>query len=118
MSRLYDAVVVGGGHNGLVTAAYLAGRGLKPLVLERRPFVGGSSVTEEVWPGYKVSTAAYVLSLLRREVVRDLNLKKHGLTVYPQDPTYFQPYPDGRYLMIWNNYPKPGCGAAMPAPSR
>ncbi len=60
MSRLYDAVVVGGGHNGLVTAAYLAGRGLKPLVLERRPFVGGSSVTEEVWPGYKVSTAAYV----------------------------------------------------------
>jgi phytoene dehydrogenase-like protein len=68
--------------------------------------VGGASVTEEIWPGYKVSTAAYVLSLLRREVVRDLNLKKHGLIVYPQDPTYFQPYPDGRYLMIWNNYPK------------
>ncbi len=106
MSRLYDAVIVGGGHNGLVTAAYLAGKGLKPLVLEKRPFVGGASVTEEVWPGYKVSTAAYVLSLLRREVVRDLDLKKHGLTVYPQDPTYFQPYPDGRYLMIWNDYAK------------
>jgi phytoene dehydrogenase-like protein len=106
MSRVYDAVIIGGGHNGLVTAAYLAGHGLKPLVLERRPFVGGSSVTEEVWPGYKVSTAAYVSSLLRREVIRDLNLHKHGLKIYPQDPPYFQIYPDGRSLMIWNDYKK------------
>jgi phytoene dehydrogenase-like protein len=106
MSKLYDVVIVGGGHNGLVTAAYLAGRGLQTLVLERRSLVGGASVTEEPWPGYKVSTAAYVLSLLRPQVARDLNLKKHGLTVYPQDPPYFQPYADGRYLMIWNDYAK------------
>src|SRR5713226_3232390 len=70
MPDIYDAIIVGGGHNGLVTSAYLAGRGLRTLVLERRPFVGGASVTEEPWPGYKVSTAAYVVSLLRREVSR------------------------------------------------
>jgi len=106
MAERYDAVIIGGGHNGLVTSAYLGAAGLRVLVLERRPFVGGASVTEEPWPGYKVSTAAYVLSLLRREVLRDLDLKKHGLTIYPQDPPYFQPYPDGRYLMIWNDYAK------------
>lgn len=106
MSTIYDAVIIGGGHNGLVTSAYLAAGGMKVLVLERRPFVGGASVTEEVWPGYKVSTAAYVLSLLRPEVSRDLELKKHGLTIYPQDPPYFQAYPDGRTLMIWNDYAK------------
>ena len=106
MAKTFDAVIVGGGHNGLVTAAYLAGGGLDVLVLERRPYVGGACVTEEPWPGYKVSTAAYVLSLLRREVVRDLDLKQHGLVVYPQDPPYFQPYPDGRSLMIWNDYTK------------
>ncbi len=106
MPQVYDAVIVGGGHNGLVTSAYLAAKGLKVLVLERRPYVGGASVTEEPWPGYKVSTAAYVISLLRREVVRDLDLKRHGLVVYPQDPPYFQPYPDGRHLMIWNDYGK------------
>ena len=103
MARSYDAVVVGGGHNGLTTAAYLAGGGVKTLVLERRSLVGGASVTEEVWPGYRVSTAAYVITLLRREVVRDLQLRKRGLTIYPQDPPYFQPYPDGRSLMIWND---------------
>jgi phytoene dehydrogenase-like protein len=106
MPQSYDAVIVGGGHNGLVASAYLAGRGLKVLVLERRPLVGGACVTEEPWPGYKVSTAAYVISLLRPEVERDLDLKRHGLVVYPQDPPYFQPYPDGRYLMIWNDAAK------------
>jgi phytoene dehydrogenase-like protein len=106
MAHVYDAVIIGGGHNGLVTAAYLAEKGVRTIVLERRPFVGGASVTEEPWPGYKVSTYAYVLSLLRREVVRDLKLKKHGLTIYPQDPPYFQPYPDGRTLMVWNDYRK------------
>ena len=103
-SRSLDVVIIGGGHNGLVTSAYLAARGLKVLVLERRPYVGGASVTEEPWPGYKVSTAAYVISLLRPEVARELDLKRHGLVVYPQDPPYFQPYPDGRSLMIWNDY--------------
>jgi phytoene dehydrogenase-like protein len=106
MAQTYDAIVVGGGHNGLVTSAYLGAKGLKVLVVERRPYVGGASVTEEPWPGFKVSTAAYVISLLRREVVRDLDLKRHGLTIYPQDPPYFQPYPDGRHLMIWNDYAK------------
>ncbi len=106
MPQIHDVVIVGGGHNGLVTAAYLARRGLRPLVLERRPYVGGASVTEEPWPGYKVSTAAYVISLLRPEIERDLELKRHGLTVYPQDPPYFQPYPDGRSLMIWNDHAK------------
>ena len=106
MSQVYDAVIIGGGHNGLVTAAYLAKKKLKTLVLERRPFVGGASVTEEVWPGYKVSTAAYVITLLRREIVRDLELNRRGLKIYPQDPPYFQPYPDGRTLMIWNDYAK------------
>ncbi|HEX9428725.1 MAG TPA: NAD(P)/FAD-dependent oxidoreductase, partial [Candidatus Polarisedimenticolia bacterium] len=106
MAQTHDAIIIGGGHNGLVTAAYLAAGGMKVLVLERRPYVGGASVTEEPWPGYKVSTAAYVLSLLRPEIERDLELKKHGLTVYPQDPPYFQAYPDGRSLMIWNDHAK------------
>ncbi len=106
MAHVYDVVIIGGGHNGLVTAAYLAEKNLRTLVLEQRPFVGGAAITEETWPGYKVSTYAYVLSLLRREVVNDLNLKKHGLVVYPQDPPYFQPYPDGRHLMIFNDYAK------------
>src|SRR5438093_11493039 len=106
MAQRFDAVIIGGGHNGLVASAYLAARGLKILVLERRPYVGGASVTEEPWPGYKVSTAAYVISLLRPEVERELDLKRHGLVVYPQDPPYFQPYPDGRHLMLWNDYAK------------
>lgn len=106
MALVYDAVIIGGGHNGLVTSAYLAEKNLRTLVLEQRPFVGGAAVTEETWPGYKVSTYAYVLSLLRREIIHDLNLKKHGLIVYPQDPIYFQPYPDGRHLMIFNDYAK------------
>src|SRR3989442_14567994 len=104
MPDIYDAIIVGGGHNGLVTSAYLAGRGLRTLVLERRPYVGGASVTEEPWAGYKVSTAAYVISLLRPEVARELDPKRHGLVVYPQDPPYLQPYPHGRSLMVWNDY--------------
>ena len=68
----YDAIIIGGGHNGLVTAAYLARAGRSVLVLERRELVGGCSVTEEVWPGYRVSTAAYLTSLLQEKVVRDL----------------------------------------------
>jgi phytoene dehydrogenase-like protein len=96
----YDAIIIGGGHNGLVTAAYLAKAGKKVLVLERREVLGGCCVTEEVWPGFKVSTAAYVNSLLRPEIIKDLELKKHGFEMLPRSPSSFSPFPDGRYLMM------------------
>jgi phytoene dehydrogenase-like protein len=100
MAVTYDLIVIGGGHNGLVTAAYLARRGLKVLVLERREVLGGACVTEEVWPGYKVSTAAYVTSLLRPEIIRDLELKRHGFEMLPRSPSSFTPFPDGRSLLL------------------
>jgi len=85
MSETYDAIVVGGGHNGLTAAGYLGKAGLKTLVLERRPIVGGSAVTEEIHPGFRVSTVAYVVSLLRQEVIEDLELKQHGFEMLPLD---------------------------------
>src|SRR6478735_466187 len=100
MSTAYDAIIIGAGHNGLVTAAYLAKAGYKVLVLERREIVGGCCNTEEVWPGYKVSTAAYVNSLLRPEIIKDLELKKYGFEMLPRSPSSFTPFPDGRYLMM------------------
>ncbi|HEX3150244.1 MAG TPA: NAD(P)/FAD-dependent oxidoreductase, partial [Gemmataceae bacterium] len=96
----YDAIIIGAGHNGLVTAAYLARAGRKVLVLERRELIGGACVTEELWPGFKVSTASYVNSLLRPEIIRDLELKKHGFEMLPRSPSSFSPFPDGRYLMM------------------
>src|SRR5215212_4150579 len=96
----YDAIIIGAGHNGLTTAAYLAKSGYKVLVLERREIVGGCCITEELWPGFKVSTAAYVNSLLRPEIIRDLELKKYGFEMIPRDPSSFTPFPDGRYLMM------------------
>jgi phytoene dehydrogenase-like protein len=96
----YDAIIVGAGHNGLVTAGYLARAGLRALVLERRHVVGGACVTEEVFPGFKVSTAAYVNSLFRKEIVRDLRLADHGYEVLPRDPSSFTPFPDGRSLLM------------------
>jgi phytoene dehydrogenase-like protein len=102
-STRYDAIVVGGGHNGLVSAAYLARAGLKTLVLERRHIVGGAAVTEEVWPGYKISTASYVVSLMSPRIVRDLDLARFGYHVYQLDPAYFAPFPDGAGFLLWDD---------------
>jgi phytoene dehydrogenase-like protein len=100
MASTYDAIVIGAGHNGLVTAAYLAKAGWSVLVLEKRDVLGGCCNTEEVWPGFKVSTAAYVNSLLRPEIIRDLELKSHGFQMLPRSPSSFTPFPDGRYLLM------------------
>ena len=100
MSSKYDAIIIGAGHNGLVTAAYLARAGRKVLVLERRELIGGCVVTEELWPGFKVSTASYVNSLFRPEIIRDLELKRHGFVMIPRSPSSFTPLPDGRYLLM------------------
>ena len=94
----YDAVVIGSGHNGLIAAAYLAKAGKSVLVLERREVTGGATVTEETWPGYRLSTCSYVCNLLLPEVIRDLNLVRHGYDVRLFDPQYFVPFPDGRHL--------------------
>jgi len=100
MANQFDAIIIGGGHNGLTTAAYLAKAGRKVLVLERRGILGGCCITEETWPGYRVSTAAYVNSLMRPEIIRDLELKKHGFEMIPRSPSSFSPFPDGRFLMM------------------
>jgi phytoene dehydrogenase-like protein len=97
---MYDIIILGAGHNGLTAAAYLARAGRKVLVLERRPVLGGACVTEEVFPGCKVSTAAYVNSLLRPQVIHELELKKYGFEMLPRSPSSFTPFPDGRSLLM------------------
>jgi len=104
--NLYDVIVAGGGHNGLVTAAYLARAGYRVLVLERRPMVGGCSVTEELWPGYRVSTAAYLSSKMQQSIVDELELVRHGYHVEPKEPPFFSPFPGGRYLFMWQDEQK------------
>jgi phytoene dehydrogenase-like protein len=102
VSERYEAVIVGGGHNGLTAAAYLAKAGLRTLVLERRHLVGGAAVSEQIYPGFTFSVASYVVSLLRPEIIRELNLPKFGLEVLPFDGS-FTPLPDGDYLWMTND---------------
>jgi len=103
MPQHYDAIVIGGGHNGLVNAAYLAKAGKKVLVLERRHVLGGAAVTEEIVPGFLFSVCSYVVSLLRPEIIRELDLPRHGLEILPLDGT-FTPMPNGDYLWRMNDH--------------
>ncbi len=99
----YDAIVVGGGHNGLVAANYFARAGMSVLVLERRDFVGGACITEELFPGFRVSSCSYICYLLQEKVIEDLELRKHGFEVHTLTPYRFHPFPNGEYLLHWHD---------------
>jgi phytoene dehydrogenase-like protein len=102
-NSIYDAIIIGAGHNGLTAAAYLARAGYSILVLERRDIVGGCCVTEQIAPGCRASTTSYIASMLRPEVIRDLRLADHGLRMVPCDPALQVPFPDGRLVSWWSN---------------
>ena len=99
----HDAIIIGGGHNGLVAAAYLAAAGMDVVLLERRRVLGGACVTEELFPGYRFSACSYICHLLQAKVIEDLELRRHGFEVFPVDPERFQPFADGRRLLVWDD---------------
>ena len=99
----YSAIIVGAGHNGLVAANYLAKAGGRVLVLERRDFVGGACITEELFPDFRVSSCSYICHMLQGKVIDDLELRKHGLAIHPVNPYRFQPFPNGNYMLRWHD---------------
>src|SRR5256712_4629141 len=106
MAQKYDCIIIGGGHNGLVNAAYLARAGKRVLVLERRHVLGGAAVTEEIFPGFKFSVCSYVVSLLRPEIIRELDLPRHGLEILPLDGTFTPAIEGDKYLWRVNDHAK------------
>ncbi len=100
MAQRYDCIIIGGGHNGLVAAAYLAKAGKSVCVCERRHVLGGCASTEELWPGFKASPAAYVISLFLPSIIKELKLRENGLSILPRSPSSFTPLPDGRRLLL------------------
>ena len=103
MANNTSVVIVGAGHNGLVAAGYLARAGLDVQMLERRDVVGGAAVTEEWFPGYRLSTCSYVCHILQKKVIDDLELRRYGLEVYPIDPSKIQPFPSGKIVRLWHD---------------
>ncbi|NJD32655.1 MAG: NAD(P)/FAD-dependent oxidoreductase [Gammaproteobacteria bacterium] len=102
-AQQYDAIVIGAGHNGLIAAAYLARAGKKVIVLERNPYIGGATSTREIFPGYRFTEFSYVVSLLRPEIIRDLELPRHGLKILPL-PSTVTPMDNGDYLAAWEDH--------------
>ena len=115
-SKRYDAVIIGAGHNGLVAAGYLAKNGLSTLVLERSDRIGGACVTTELIPGFKVSMAAQVLGMLRKRIIEDLDLERHGLRFRFRDPETFVPFPDGKHLFFYPDSARTVASIAQIAP--
>jgi phytoene dehydrogenase-like protein len=106
VSDSYDAIIVGAGHNGMVAGTYLARSGLNVLILERKDVVGGACITEELLPGFRFSSCAHITWIIQSQIVRELQLRKNGLVIYPLEPKYFAAFRDGRHFTIWSDMDK------------